>query len=662
MYQLANSVSFRGSAKLVRLLTSAGRHSLIGRALSAMTRAFGKALASSVIFGTERLSSVPLSDDGLSLGVRTISRPYLWLRSRLAEGPVGQQGHRLASWAEASAFAAGEWVRLVGAVLLGTGSGRVLLASLGRLTKAGESAFGGTGILWNALCPVVAALVGLLAVIWGPRLVPALRERAVFRRSMAPTQPSRSGTEPTTPTHQTPWVVGVGTAVCVACGLVAGLAGSTGPAWLASLLVAIGGAVLLLCRPEAVLLMAAAFPWLDWLARTRLGVMGAAWDEGLLLLSLGLVLWGGVVSGRLRLRTVHITLPVMLAFVAGVGSVVVNRVPQEVGLFALRVVFEPVLFFFVGFLLFTTMRWVRRVVAVFQVSTVALAIHGLYQYIAHVPTPTQWLDSSETDVITTRAFSIIGNPNGLGSLLAIGCLVALGLLLSPALGRVWRSALALALAIQLGGLAVTFSRGAWMGLACGVVAMLVLAYRRYLVPAVLAASVAVLAAPGVFVNRFLLAFSSTYLGKAAIDGRTYRWAVALEQIAAHPWFGLGLGTWGGSSAERFQYWSFWIDNYYLQMGPEGGLLLLAFFLWLLLRVGKGLVKGFRLATDAFARALAAGVFGAFVAAVVANVFVSVWETLSVGAAFWLLSGLATSAALSSAGEPRRVDGVTVRSR
>ena len=157
-----------------------------------------------------------------------------------------------------------------------------------------------------------------------------------------------------------------------------------------------------------------------------------------------------------------------------------------------------------------------------------------------------------------------------------------------------------------------------------------------------------LAAPGVFVKRLLFVFSDTYISNSAIDGRTQRWGAALDHIAAHPWFGSGLGTFGGSSAERFGYLSSWVDNYYLQMGAEGGLLLLAAFSWLLLRVGKGLVKGYRVSSDPFAQALSAGVFGAFVATLVANVFASDFETLAVGAAFWFLAGLATSAALCSA--------------
>jgi O-antigen ligase len=375
--------------------------------------------------------------------------------------------------------------------------------------------------------------------------------------------------------------------------------------------------------------------------------LGAAWDEGLLLAAVALILWGALVTGRLRLRTVPVLVPALCALAAAVGSVVVWSVPGDVGLFGLRVTLEPVLFYFVGFLLCTTGPWVRRTVVVFLASTTGLALHGLYQYITRVPTPTRWVDASENSIVT-RAFSVIGNPNGLGSVLAIGFLVGLALLLSPSLRRGQKLLVLVMIGVQLAGLAVTFSRGAWLGVACGLLAMLVLAYRRYLLPVAVVGVAGLLAAPRVFVDRFLLVFSESYLSKAAVDGRIYRWTAALDQIAAHPWFGLGLGTFGGSSAARFDYWNTWIDNFYLQLGAEGGLLLLAAFLWMMLRVAKGLVKGSRVGADPFVRALAAGMFGALVAVSVANVFASVFETLAVGAALWLLAGSATAAALGEA--------------
>jgi putative inorganic carbon (hco3(-)) transporter len=254
------------------------------------------------------------------------------------------------------------------------------------------------------------------------------------------------------------------------------------------------------------------------------------------------------------------------------------------------------------------------------------------------------VDVHETD-IATRAYSIIGNPNGLGAFLLIGTLVSLSLALAGRLPPRRRVLAAAACVVQLGGVAVTFSRGAWIGLGAGLLALLIMAYRRYLAPLVAVAVVGWFVMPQAFVNRLAYGFSSAYITKSMTAGRLYVWKMSLQHIGAHPWFGVGLGTFGGTSAVTFGYGRLWVDNFYLQLGAEGGLLLLAFFLWILLRGAKGLVKGHATTHDPYLRALCAGVFGAFVAVAVANLTASVWETLIVGVGFWFLSGLATSAAL-----------------
>jgi hypothetical protein len=482
MHLFTNSLLFRAGGSLLTWSTNAARHSLTARALRGATRTLGRVFASSVVFGTGSISSVPLPADDLPRSVRMISRPHKWLRGTLADGGIARLQRRWEIWTTNSAFGSGGWVRLSGAALLGMACGRIVLMGLDRVTST--TAF-----------PVVLALIGLIALVWGPRLVPAFQSSLTFRRFFAPAVAGVAKAERTHSDGHDRWMVGAGTTVCAASGLLAGLAGKSGPYWLMAIVLMLFVALLMLRRPEAVLLVAAAFPWVDWLARKTLGGVGAAWDEGLLLVALLLVVWGAVVTGRLRLRTVPITLPVLFALAAAVGSVVVNGVPRDVGVFALRVAFEPILFFFAGFLLFTTVRWVRWVVGLFQVSTVGLALHGLYQYAARIPTPTRWVDVTETDIVT-RAFSIIGNPNGLGAVLAIGCLVAIALLLCPALSKASRWMLGFGLVVQLGGLAVTFSRGAWVALVCGLVALLVLAYRKYLAPAALLVVVGVFAAPG----------------------------------------------------------------------------------------------------------------------------------------------------------------------
>jgi O-antigen ligase len=323
---------------------------------------------------------------------------------------------------------------------------------------------------------------------------------------------------------------------------------------------------------------------------------------------------------------------------------VVRDVPGDVALFAVRVLFQPLLFYFLGFLFPKNKRWVQWTVAVFVLAGVALALHGLYQYVTHAPMPARWVDVRETD-IGTRAYSIIENPNGLAAFLLMGALITLSLTLTRGIRSLQRLAMGLACVVQLGGLAVTFSRGAWLGLGAGILALLVMAHRRYLAPLVAAGVVGWFVVPQTFTNRLTFAFSSSYIAKSSVAGRLYVWKLSLQHIVAHPWFGVGLGTFGGTSAVTFGYGRLWVDNFYLQLGAEGGLLLLAFFLWILWRGAKGLVKGHGVSRDPYLRALAAGVFGAFIAVTVANVTASVWETLVVGAGFWFLAGLATSAAL-----------------
>jgi O-antigen ligase len=455
--------------------------------------------------------------------------------------------------------------------------------------------------------------------------------------------------------------VGIAAVLAAAAGATAGVTSGTGAVALIAVVAAVCLLALVLVRPEAILLAVAAFPWLDWVARRVLGSVGPAWDDALLLFSICLLLWCVIALRRWELWTVPIALPTLLALAAAIGSVVIRDVPGDVALYAMRILFEPLLFYFLGFLFPKNKRWVQGAIAVFILAGVALALHGLYQYLTGAPMPASWVDVHETD-IGTRAYSIIGNPNGLGAFLLMGTLVSLSLALARGLRRLPRLLWAGACVIQLAGVAVTFSRGAWIGLAVGIVALLVMAYRRYLIPLAAAGVVGWFVMPRAFVDRLTFAFSSAYITKSMEAGRLYVWKMALEYIGAHPWFGLGLGTFGGTAAVTFAYGRLWVDSFYLQLGAEGGLILLAFFLWILLRAAKGLVKGHGATLDPYLRALTAGTLGAFVAVAVANLTASVWETLAVGVGFWFLAGLATSAALHVGVEAAPSDAQRVATR
>lgn len=632
----------RAARRAVPWITRAARASLTGRLLLAGSAAVSRSFADSRVFGRAPAPR-PVTRSDRMVSVAVLAWPYLRLQK--SAGEICERATRVGRpAASSSVFARGAWLWAVGAGVFALGVG--LLASEHAASNSRRIV---------SICLIAA---GALVAGVGPRFGPAVRQSVLLRgasRAIVAAVEGPRGSATKNREHGVgatafPWgrlagALGLGTALALAAGVVAGLGGPSASVTVVVFGVAVCLFALILWRPEVMLLAAAAFPWVDWIARRSLGGFGAAWDEAFLLLFL-LLLLGCLIARRGSLLwTVPITLPVMLALAAAVGSVVLRHVPSEVGVFALRLIFQPMLFYFLGFLFPKNKRWVQWTVAVFLLASVALALHGIYQYLTHAPMPSHWVDVRE-GAIGTRAYSIIENPNGLGAFLLIGVLVSLGLTLSSGLGRLQRGAMGLACVILLCGEAVTFSRGGWLGLAAGIIALLILAHRRYLAPLLAAGVVAWFAMPRVLINRLTFGFSSTYIAQSLAFGRLWVWTYSLRQIAEHPWFGLGLGTFGGTSAVRYAYSSLWVDNFYLQLAAEGGLIVLGLFLWILMSAARGLVRGHRTCTDPYLRGLAAGMFGAFIAVALANMTASVWETLVVGIGFWFLAGLATAASLN----------------
>ncbi|HEY5528757.1 MAG TPA: O-antigen ligase family protein [Thermoleophilia bacterium] len=675
MKVVESSLSFRAARRVVLLTGISARSSLLGRFFKRLRMILGPVFSASEVFGLKRIAPQPLGRTGFPLSTSVISRPYLWLRRVVGGGPVGRGARALGSVSVASSLGSGAWTMVVGGGVLGLGCGRLALLISSEMNGAGKASGPGAALGLRLVAPILLLVIGLLVVGAGPRLVLALRCSRIVRgggwvagmlvegRSLAPAAPGAgrigagSGMLASSPGgrfldfswRRLAGPLGAAVILAAAAGLVGGLTSGAGPLVLVAAAVVIVSLVVVVWRPQAILLAIAAFPWLDYVARRVLGGFGPAWKEALLILAIVLLLVCVIVFRRWELWSVPLTLPVGLALVAGIGSVVVRGVPNDVGLFALRIIFEPMLYFFAGFLLPKSRQWVKWIVAVFLLSSVALALHGLYQYVTHAPMPAHWIDITEASSIGTRAYSIVGNPNGLGAFLLLGALVSMSLALAR-LKAVQRIVMAVVCVLLLAGVAVTFSRGAWIGLGVGVLALLIMAYRRYLAPLFIAAFVAWFAAPAKFTHRLTFAFSGAYITKSTEAGRLFVWKLALQHIAEHPWFGVGLGTFGGTSAVMYGFGRLWVDNFYLQLAAEGGLILLVLFLWILLRAAKGLVKSHKNTRDPYTRALTAGVFGGFMAVAAANATASVWETLIVGVGFWFLTGLATSVGFQLVGE------------
>jgi O-antigen ligase len=298
---------------------------------------------------------------------------------------------------------------------------------------------------------------------------------------------------------------------------------------------------------------------------------------------------------------------------------------------------------------------IRRLIVAFVAGGALVALWGLTQFVAAMLAPRMFPPVMSLSFSVNvgnglpRAMSVYGNPNNLGLYL----------------GRVWPLATALALiewrmgfrrwlaltyalgaAVCLGGILVSFSRGAWLGTG---VALLVLVlpwmrrrFQSWLLPCLLVCG-ATLA--GVWALMFTL--RGTFMGGSG-NVRLLFWREALALIKEHP-FGLGLDqfyyyhnpifgrslidpalmsvqdrTAHGPHSLVFELW--------LNLGPLG---LLA-VMWLLARAVKRVVAALtsKLATPA--GFLAHGAIAALAAALTHGLVDTFYFWPDLAIAFWLL--------------------------
>ena len=248
-----------------------------------------------------------------------------------------------------------------------------------------------------------------------------------------------------------------------------------------------------------------------------------------------------------------------------------------------------------------------------------------------------------------RATSIFGNPNFLGTFLAIGAV----LWIAPGKGRRPTLRQVVAFGVILAAVVVTASRGAILVTAIGLMAIMMLRRRRAV--AVVAGVLLVpLALWGVFALTNARLAGSRQLGINAVSIqnsaglRTQSARLALRLILQHPWAGVGYEQFVAYSA-RDQHIGIPFDTHdeYLRIGAEGGLTALAFFLILVL---YPVWRAGREARNTGSRTSVA-VFGALVAFAASLVTVNGLQSFQYAAPWMLLAGIMVGAAAHDSDHP-----------
>jgi len=329
------------------------------------------------------------------------------------------------------------------------------------------------------------------------------------------------------------------------------------------------------------LLLIAYYPLLNWAIRkVPLSLVGA-WED---IMVVAFFLFALVTSWRKigRLLASPVTLTGLLFLAASFASFVFNSYYAGAFVHEARLTFEPFLVFVALWLLIDSRpgELLRSVVPHLVFVATIIAAIGVYQYVRKVPVPAKWLDSTERTSISTRAYSLFGSPNVLAGYLET--IIPLGVYAAVVRTRWYERVIAVGCVLVMGsGFLLTLTRAAWLS-AAGSYFVGLLILNPVLAAVFAAAGAGILIAVPTFRLRMTTLLSSAYVDKSNNLGRLFRWKEAFLNLKEHPLFGSGLGTFGGSAAQKYGFFTgISMDSVWIRVLTETGILgFFTFVAWL----------------------------------------------------------------------------------
>lgn len=387
------------------------------------------------------------------------------------------------------------------------------------------------------------------------------------------------------------------------------------------------------------------YVFIDYIIRNvaRLNVLSGIWDE---LLFIGLVLvW---LYKLIRYRNIGkykftpLDIPIGLFIFVGIFLVSVNAPNLSIAIEGLRAVVQYMIWYYIVVQLVDCFSSAMKIYWLMTFVGTLIGIHSIYQYVAGVPMPGNWVDSAES--VRTRAFSIIGSPNILGALFVLLIPMAIALVLSQK--HIVKKVIAAFMVItMLGGLFATLSRGAWLAIAFSLVVFVIYKNVKLLIPFILAGSIVFVMVPSLS-NRLTYMFSHEYLYKAAQGGRIYRWTEGIKAWSESKFLGLGLGRYGGAVATNNNLSPFYMDNYYLKTLAEMGIIGLGAFILLMVYLIKWCLIAIIEEQNKRKKDLMMGIFAGALGILAQNAVENVFEVPMMVTYFWLCIGLFMSIKMS----------------
>lgn len=383
-----------------------------------------------------------------------------------------------------------------------------------------------------------------------------------------------------------------------------------------------------------------AYPFMDYFIRKYLsGTIASIWDETLFLIGLLVLFMYSVSKGRFKWRISSIDLSIFVYMMFVVFLMFINSTNMQIAVEGLRVDIEYIFWYFLIINLIQDKYEIKKIIKIFVWVNAFVAFYGIYQYIAGVATPKSWIVSSVESYIKTRAFSVVGSCNLLGSILALSIPIAISLIDDEK--QLFKKIVYAVLALSMTAcLVFTFSRAAWIAFAFGFVVYAVLNNRKFLVVFVIAGIVSVAIMPSI-AQRITYMFTSDYAYRSANGGRIQRWNEAIKIGMKTPLTGHGLGMFGGSVAQN--HWipgTFFTDNYYVKAFVELGTIGLLIFLVMIYMIVKEGFAVVRLARgQPYFKNISVGMYCGLIAMILHNLFENVFDRTVTTTYFWAILGV-----------------------
>ena len=296
-------------------------------------------------------------------------------------------------------------------------------------------------------------------------------------------------------------------------------------------------------------------------------------------------------------------------------------------------------FYFIVTNTIRTRKQLFSLAAVLVLATSLAALYGLYQYKFVGSTSEAWVDTTLFEDIKSRVGSTFENPNVFGEYLVLIIPVTISMLWGS---KNWFSriaALGLGL-VMLAALAVTYSRGAYVGLVIALGLFAVLRDRRFVFLGVVGLFLLPFVLPPSVINRF------ASIGNLQDTSSSYRISVWLGslRIAKDFWpSGIGLGI------EPFKLiypkysltaaYAHHSHNIYIELLIETGIVGFILFLAMIAVFYKEIFTGFYKTRDKFIStfiiAVGAGLAGYLAQGMVENI----WYNYKVLMSFWVMLAL-----------------------